>query len=191
MARNDERRLHIADTAIATLADAGARGLTFRTVDAAAKLPTGTTSNYFRSRTALIGAVIDRIGERLAPDPGTLRRLGARDPGPTLFGDYIRDIIERLLGDRNATVALFELRLNATRDPEIGSRIENWLRSSFEADVDFTAQVGLPGGPFEIALLHYAVEGYVFDQLTAPVTSNVERDRIVAVLVDIAFPQRS
>ena len=191
MVRNDERRLLIADTAIAVLADAGARGLTFRAVDAEAQLPRGTTSNYFRARSVLVGAVIDRIGARLAPNPDTLRTLGRRTPGPDLFADYVRDIIDRLLGDREATTALFELRLNAARDPEIGERIGHWLRTAFAADVAFNADAGLPGGRLEIALFHYAIDGYILDRLTMPIAPDIGGDPVIDTLVNALFGPRT
>ncbi|MFB6812331.1 TetR/AcrR family transcriptional regulator [Streptomyces sp. NPDC056387] len=58
-----DRRTLIADTAIALVAAAGLRGLTHRAVDGAARLPAGSTSYYFRTRTALIGACYQRLAE--------------------------------------------------------------------------------------------------------------------------------
>jgi len=53
----------VADAAIAVLADHGARGLTHRAVDQAAGLPPGTTSNYARTREALLTLTLTRIAE--------------------------------------------------------------------------------------------------------------------------------
>jgi Tetracyclin repressor-like, C-terminal domain len=53
----------VADAAIAVLADHGGRGLTHRAVDQAAGLPSGTTSNYARTREALLTLALTRIGE--------------------------------------------------------------------------------------------------------------------------------
>ncbi len=53
----------MADAAIAVLADHGARGLTHRAVDQAAGLPPGTTSNYARTREALLTLTLTRIAE--------------------------------------------------------------------------------------------------------------------------------
>lgn len=56
-----DRRDLIADAAISTVATAGLRGLTHRAVDAAAGLPAGSTSYYFRTRSALISACYHRL----------------------------------------------------------------------------------------------------------------------------------
>jgi AcrR family transcriptional regulator len=57
------RTRQIGDAAIAVLAEHGARGLTHRAVDQAAGLPPGTTSNYARTRAALLTLVLIRIDE--------------------------------------------------------------------------------------------------------------------------------
>jgi len=53
----------VADAAVTVLARDGLRGLTHRAVDAEAGLPAGSTSNCFRSRAALLEAVIARLEE--------------------------------------------------------------------------------------------------------------------------------
>ncbi|MFI0930300.1 TetR/AcrR family transcriptional regulator [Streptomyces sp. NPDC021019] len=52
MAKNPRRRVVLTDAAIDLLAHEGARGLTFRAVDARAGVPVGTASNYFSGRDA-------------------------------------------------------------------------------------------------------------------------------------------
>lgn len=72
-----DRRQHVADAALRVVADGGLRALTHRAVDARAEVPAGSTSNYFRTREALVTAVADRLAEldRLAAD-----RLAAAPP---------------------------------------------------------------------------------------------------------------
>jgi AcrR family transcriptional regulator len=59
-----DRRTQLLDAALAILAHKGMKGLTHRAVDAAAHLPEGTTSNYYRNRAALVEAVLERLLER-------------------------------------------------------------------------------------------------------------------------------
>ena len=56
MPANPERRTQILDAAIDILCDDGVGGLTHRQVDSRAGVPAGTTSNYFRTRQALLEA---------------------------------------------------------------------------------------------------------------------------------------
>jgi len=158
MAKNSTRRSALADAGIAVLAREGSRGLTHRAVDEEAGVPTGTTSNYFRSRDALVAGLFERIGERLGPTPGDLE-------------------------------ALFELRLESGRRPELAALLGPWLRAGFEADVAFNRSAGLPGGPREIALFHYAIDGLLLDLLTTPIDPDVATDDVIAVLVAGLLPE--
>lgn len=56
-----DRRTAIADAAIDLIAASGLRALTHRRIDAVLELPTGSTSYYFRTKSDLLSAVIDRI----------------------------------------------------------------------------------------------------------------------------------
>jgi AcrR family transcriptional regulator len=183
MAKNDGRRRQLADAGLAVLAQEGSRGLTHRAVDAAAGVPTGTTSNYFHSRQALIEGLVERIGERLAPTDDDLRRREGEQPGPALFADYVRDIVRRLTTDRDVTLALFELRLEAARRPEVAAVLGAWQRAGFDADVAFNTGAGLPGGRREIALFHYAIDGLLLDRLTTPIDPDSSTDDAIDALV--------
>jgi AcrR family transcriptional regulator len=58
------RRDDLLDAAIAVLGESGIHKLTHRAVDAAAGLPAGSTSNHFRTRDALLNAVVERFAAR-------------------------------------------------------------------------------------------------------------------------------
>ncbi|QYG12356.1 MULTISPECIES: TetR/AcrR family transcriptional regulator [Microbacterium] len=183
MVKNDSRRRLIADAGLTVLAREGSRGLTHRAVDTAAQVPTGTTSNYFRNRDALIEGLVERIGERLAPTSEDLERRATAEPGPALFADYIRDIVRRLTEDRDVTLALFELRLEGGRRPEVAAVLAAWQRAGFDGDVAFNTAAGLPGGRREIALFHYAIDGLLLDRLTTPIDPDTSTDEVIDDLV--------
>ena len=109
------RARQIGDAAIAVLADRGARGLTHRAVDQEAGLPPGTTSNYARTRAALLTLTLTRIAE-----------LDAADSPPGLPGSALADALARMLHrmitdqeTRRRVLARFELAFEATRRPEL------------------------------------------------------------------------
>jgi len=183
MVRNPERRTLLADAAVRVLSRQGSRGLTHRAVDDEADVPKGTASNYFASRDEIIDAILARIGERLTPDPSVHAELARRSPGIELFTDYLRDIVHRLTADPDSTIALFELRLEATRRPHVAAALAEWLRSGLAADVEFNASMGLPGDAADIALFHYAIDGLVLDRLTVPLDEEADVDTLVATLV--------
>jgi len=184
MARNDERRSALADAGIRVLAEDGARGLTHRAVDTAAGTPRGTASNYFPTREDLVAALVDRIGERLRPDPDGALSRRTRAPDRTLFAEYVHDVVRRLRSDPHVALALFELRLESARRPAVAQALSRWRQQAFRDDLTFNDDSGLPGGRTEIALLHYAIDGLLLDHLTAPLDTGLTLDEAVDEFVD-------
>lgn len=78
------RRELLVTTAVEIIAEKGMKGLSHLTVDARAGVPRGSTSNYFRTRAALVGAVLEHIEASYAraldletpSDPDSLDQLG-------------------------------------------------------------------------------------------------------------------
>lgn len=180
MARNDDRRAALTDAGIRVLAEEGARGLTHRAVDAVAGVPRGTTSNYFAKRDDLVAALVDRIATRLTPVPGTVPDA---HPDEALVEAYVRDVVRRLRTDPHVPLALFELRLEAARRPSVAAALGTWRQQAFADDVAFNAQAGLPGGRTDIALLHFAIDGFMLDRLTVPLETGLDDETIIHELV--------
>jgi hypothetical protein len=130
----------VADAAIAVLADHGGRGLTHRAVDQAAGLPPGTTSNYARTREALLTLALTRIAELDATE-GAAGLYGSGISGSGVSGggesgggvaggrmsggelaEGLAWMLHRMItddGTRRRVRARFELALEATRRPEL------------------------------------------------------------------------
>jgi DNA-binding transcriptional regulator YbjK len=113
-----------AEAALTVLAEQGARGLTHRAVDEAAGLPAGSTSNYFRTRSALLEAALARhIELDLPPDELVEQLVGAeldRDAARGLFMAAFGRVIDPAA--RPLIAARYELMLESTRRPELRSR---------------------------------------------------------------------
>ena len=86
------------------------------------------------------------------------------------------------------TLALFELRLESARNPDVAAMMSDWSRTAFEADVAFNTAAGLPGGAHEVALFHYAVDGLLLDRLTTPLAPDTSTDEIVDAFVAGLLP---
>jgi AcrR family transcriptional regulator len=140
------RTRQVGDAAIAVLADQGARGLTHRAVDQAAGLPPGTTSNYARTREALLTLALTRIAELDAAEGAAgLYETGISENGmpengmsgseladgrsgagaalsPGRLADGLAWMVHRMVTEpeaRRRARARFELALEATRRPEL------------------------------------------------------------------------
>lgn len=116
------RRTEIADATIKTLAAEGMRGLTHRAVDRTAGLPEGSTSYYFRTRSALLEAVVDRFLERL--DQQLAEWMEEELPEGVDVADRVAGLVIRwATADREAQIARYELGLESTRRPELQPKL--------------------------------------------------------------------
>ncbi|GAA3507254.1 TetR/AcrR family transcriptional regulator [Streptomyces showdoensis] len=186
MARsNPERRAALVDAAIEVLAREGARGLTFRAVDTEAAVPPGTASNYFANRDDLLTQAGARVYERLQPDEATIERQRAASPDLATYTVLMKELVGRVSGFRTGYLALLELRLEATRRPELRQVLTERIRADVEANVAYHEASGLPGDATAVKLLILAFNWLIVEQLTLPdVFSEEERDALIAAAVD-------
>ncbi|CAM5323068.1 TetR family transcriptional regulator OS=Streptomyces alboniger OX=132473 GN=CP975_06855 PE=4 SV=1 [Streptomyces alboniger] len=168
MVSNPERRAALVDAGVEVLAREGARGLTFRAVDAEAGVPVGTASNYFTGRDDLLRQIDAWLHERLAPDPDLLAELlkGPRDR--SLVTAFMDDLMARATRDRTGYLALLEMRLEATRRPELRASYTESVRADLEYGMEFHRGAGLPGGNETVAVLYLAMLGLILEHLTLP-----------------------
>lgn len=149
------------------LADSGMRGLTHRAVDRAAQLPPGTTSAYFRTRQALLTALVRRL---VALDQEELEEAGARTPVPRSAEDLTAGIAElirtRLTGEgRRRSLARYACAVESAHHPELREILvprDNQGRRVVRA---FLAAQGVADPEARTVTLLTCVDGLVFDRL--------------------------
>ncbi|WP_121747674.1 TetR/AcrR family transcriptional regulator [Streptomyces sp. E2N166] len=183
--RNDERRAALVDAAIEVLAEQGARGLTFRAVDTKAAVPGGTASNYFANRDDLLTQAGARVYERLHPDEATIARQRTAGRDRDTYVVLMRELVDRIASFRTGYLALLELRLEATRRPELRAVLTERIRADVAANVSYHEASGLPGDAMAVKLLYLALNWLIVEQLTLPdVFTPTERDELVAAAVE-------
>ncbi|MEO3812011.1 TetR family transcriptional regulator [Sphaerisporangium sp. B11E5] len=168
MRQNPARRTALLDAAIEVLAREGSRGLTLRAVDKEAGVPTGTTSNYFTNRADLLSQTMTRTRERLTPDPEALAATMNAEPTHDLVRTLMHQLMDRMRADRSSHLALLELRLEATRRPELRSELTAFLTADLNGNLDFHLGAGLPGDAQGMILLYLGMLGLILDDLTVP-----------------------
>jgi hypothetical protein len=83
--------------------------------------------------------------------------------------------VTRLTASPEVTLALFELRLEAARRPEVADVLRRWQQQGFDADVAF----------------HHALDGLLLDRLTTSIDAGTGTDAVVQALVDGLLPPGS
>ncbi|BBZ52646.1 TetR family transcriptional regulator C-terminal domain-containing protein [Mycobacterium heidelbergense] len=120
-----ERRRDLCDAAIQLLADDGAKGLSHLKVDRKAGVPDGTTSFYFRTRSALLRAAAERLAELdLASLQSVADGSGGDGEGPT--PSRLSQVVIQAGGEPqlSRTKARYELTMQATRDPALAAILQ-------------------------------------------------------------------
>jgi DNA-binding transcriptional regulator YbjK len=115
----------LCDAAIQLLADDGAKGLSHLKVDRKAGVPDGTTSFYFRTRSALLRAVAERLAESdLASLQSVADSADGRvdDPSPSRLSQVVIQAGSEPQFSR--TKARYELTMQATRDPALAAILQ-------------------------------------------------------------------
>lgn len=119
-----ERRRDLCDAAIQLLADDGAKGLSHLKVDRKAGVPDGTTSFYFRTRSALLRAVAERSAEL---DLAELQAIAdSSDAGEDPAPSRLSQVVIQAGSDPQLyrTRARYELTMQATRDPALAAILQ-------------------------------------------------------------------
>lgn len=190
MRKNPERRTALVDAAIEVLAREGARGLTFRAVDAEAGVPTGTASNYFTNRDDLFTQAGERIYDRLQPDGRAIATAVEQPLDRAAVAELMREVVGRVAAFRAGYLALLELRLEATRRPALRAVLTERVRADIDLNVTNHLRSGMPGDATSVLLLYLALNWLIVDQLTLPdIFTDKELDDLVAAAVERVIPE--
>ncbi|MCM6775922.1 TetR family transcriptional regulator [Nocardia sp. CDC159] len=185
---NPERRQALLDASIEVLARDGARGLTFRAVDKEAGVPAGTASNYFPNRDELLVQVGHRYYERLVPGEDTMAKLHGPRSRETIT-ELMTEVVERVSQFRTGYLAVLELRLEATRRPELQALLTERVRADLEFNIRNHLDHGMPGDEDTVVLLYLALNWLILDRLTLPGIFDQQRaTELVHTIVERAIP---
>lgn len=167
---NWERRHALADAAIEILGRCGVHGLSHRTVDQQAALPAGTTSNYFRTREALLAVAAERV---LTLHQAEMEAAHHEVSVRPIDREQLIDLLAASLTTaatehRTRYLAVFGLSLEATRRPGL----QEALAAISRASVDFTLRqhrlLGVDTSPEDVQVLIALYGGALFTLVTTP-----------------------
>ena len=162
------RREELLDAAIEVLAERGVHGVTHRAIDSAAGVPAGSTSNYFRTREALLVAIAERfaVREREALD----QILAARSPTtPDGLARALAEAARMSTGPLRAlTLARYAMLVESAVNPAIqaplaaigaghGEHFQRWLKAAGSVDP-----------PRDLSIISNHLTGLVLHQVALP-----------------------
>jgi DNA-binding transcriptional regulator YbjK len=181
MARRRDQAL---EAALELLGTNGVHGLTHRAVDTRAGLPPGTTSNYFRTRDALLRGALDHL---TGLERARLEAMAVPTPADHSAGQIARDAAEMfgyLLGPaRTLTLARHALFLEAARRPELRALLTTATKPYWRLLEHRLRAAGSIDPLGHARLLLACIDGLLVDQLLRP-TTDFSPERAVRTLLD-------
>jgi len=183
------RRDDLLDAAISVLGERGFHALTHRAVDAAASLPAGSASNHFRTRGALLDAVVERFATR---DRAIWEDIAARlhPATPQELADAMAVLAREATGPhRTLTLARYAILVEAGIHPSLrkqltatGARVDayftTWLRVTGSAD---------PARDAPLLMNHWT--GLVLHQLANPDPAFDPSEQLTALVAAVVAPR--
>ena len=177
-----DRRVEILDGALQVLAGQGMRALTHRAVDAAAGLPPGSTSYYFRSRAALVAGCVDRL-LTLDLEQDVPAAEAAVAPGGDVIGALTGVLVEvgvrMATAERHRTLARYELSLAGVRDAGLRAELVRGGDVIRRRGAELLARMGVIDPGAAAAEVAAVLDGLVY---TALVRGPTDADGLVAWL---------
>ncbi|MDP7734991.1 TetR/AcrR family transcriptional regulator [Mycobacterium paragordonae] len=152
-----ERRRDLCDAAIQLLADDGAKGLSHLKVDRKSGVPDGTTSFYFRTRSALLLAVAERLAEldlanlQSVADHASPAGAGKGRRSPSLLSQVV--IQSGCEPELSRTRARYELTMQAARDPALAATLAHGTEAFTKLHREILVQLMPRGAELESAVV--------------------------------------
>jgi AcrR family transcriptional regulator len=182
------RREELLDAAITVLGKRGIHALTHRAVDTAAGLPAGSASNHFRTRDALLDAVVERFAAR---DRAMWEDIAVRlyPTTPQELAQALTLAAQAATGPHRAvSLARYAILVEAGIHPSLraqlsaaGARVNawfmNWLRIAGSADPERDAPV---------IMNHWT--GLILHQLAIPDPAFNPSEQITAIVTAVVRP---
>ena len=143
----------------------------------------------------VVGEAIDgedaiRGFERLSPDPDEAAKRMARPPTRETERDLMRWLVERAMADRPAHLALFELRLEATRNPRLAPAVTRHFAGNLALATSDHVDGGFPGDRATVLVLYLAMTGLLLEHLTMPdLLGEDAARRVVDRIVEAVVPE--
>jgi DNA-binding transcriptional regulator YbjK len=162
------RREDLLDAAIGILGRQGMRALTHRAVDAAAAMPPGSAANYFKTRKALLSAVVGRFAEQ---DLAAWEAIAGfvRPSNPSELATALTAYVRLAVGpERHMTIARYGLFIEAALRPEFQERLAESAQAIREWGTQWLRAIGSTDPEGECAAILNYVDGVILHQLTFP-----------------------
>ena len=175
-------RTRALDAAVELVGTGGLRALTHVRVDERAGLPRGSTSNYFRTRAALLAGVVDWIAERELPE---VDGAVSAESAASLVG-LVCDLFEYVTRQNRAmTAARLVLFMEASHDSSLLDAVSRGRTAMESSVIAVMTRLGAPDPAVAAAALMACVEGLILHRVVRH--DNSDPRPIIELVVNAAL----
>ncbi len=169
----------------------GVGGLTYRSVDAAANVPSGTTSNHFRTRDALLLGVIVEI-EKLRR---AFWRALVTEISPTTVADLVgigTAYVKGAVGVMSTRVrAYMALLMEGWSHPDLREPLQRGRDAQTPRTLQLMRHVNPTTPQLHAEIFQDYLTGIIYQQLANPLPDFNPRPGIEALLTALVLPQEA
>lgn len=187
-----DRLTVLLDAAIAVVGSGGLRGLTHRAVDARAGVAAGSTSYYFRTRSALLRGILGRL---LELDTAEYERFATDGLDSGIDRRTLTSTLTKLYGHwssqgRDRQLARYALYLDPGVDDEVRAQLDAANRQLAGELSQLLRAAGCPHPKRDARLLIALLDGLLYDRLARPEPpiSAAELRRRIDVVLGTVLP---
>ncbi|UNO39338.1 TetR/AcrR family transcriptional regulator [Streptomyces sp. MST-110588] len=162
------RREQVLRAAIEVLGAEGSRRLTYQAVDTAAGVPSGTTSNYFRNRVALIDGIVDHLQALERRDWEAFAREADPADVHELAEALARFLTYATGPERARTAARYALFLESASRPELRAPLTRGRQTVLAWGSEWIRRFGSPTPERHCEILLDYLDGAALHQLAFP-----------------------
>ena len=187
---NENRRVALAEAAIHILGTKGSRGLTHRAIDTFLALPLGSTSNYFRTRQAILAAAFERICELdLIAIERAVKAAETLPPGPQSAASLLERSLERYFLDPvqlERQRARQEVSLISANYPDLNRTVVGFRQNLRISVGEIFSGLGIAVPDVAIQVLIGFADGMIFDRIVGgriePLDGEIYRRTFLAII---------
>lgn len=181
----EDRRTQLLDAAIELVGTSGMRSLTHRGVDVEAGVVTGSTSNYFRTRDALLRGVMERFMERERAMLTTVSGgATSRDELVAMLAAYARQAVHE---GRTVSLARYAILVESAQRPELRPDVARGADDVDTWALELVRRAGSRDPERDEGIIANYLTGLVLHELSLPSPQFDPAPRIAALLDTLAW----
>lgn len=175
------------DATVRLIGEGGIAAIDHRAVAAAAGVPLGSTTYYFKSKDDMVAQALHHVAEREAAEIDAQVAGGQLDVEAKLLPERLADLVIQIwAGDRVTLLAQYELYLESARRPDLRPAAERWDQAYRDLLRHALERLGAPDPERRARLLCAGLDGILLDHVATGSDSRELRSLVIELIERLA-----